>query len=598
MLAAAATLLRPVFGNRLTLHVAAVGQRHHQILRRNEVFCIQLSGIVLNLRATLIAELSADRGEFLDDDGGNALRPSQDVQQIGDLRHHFAVFLDDLVLLQPGEALQAHLQDFLRLRIRQLVQAVALHTKHRQQTFRTIRSITAGGFALGANEHVAHEARIPTAVHQLSLGNRRGRRGLDDGDELIDIGQCNSQTFKDVAALACLAQVEYRATRHHLAAVQQEALKHLAQVQQAWLAVDKRDHVHTKRVLQLRILIEVVEHDLWHLAALEFDHHAHAGLVRLVANVGNAFDALFGDQLGDALEQRALVNLIRQLVDDDRLALAAVDIFKVRLGAHHHTAAARAIALANTRNAVDDACRWEVRRRDQLDQLVDRRFRIAQQVEAAIDDFIQVMRRNVRRHTHRDPGRTVDQQVGDAGRQNGRFSFGTVVVRLKIDGFLVEVGQQFVGNLRQADFGVTHRRGVVAIDGAEVALAVDQHVAQREVLRHPHDGVVYSSVAVGVILTDHIPDNTGRLLIGAIPVVVQLVHRVKRTAMHRLETIPHIWKRAAHDYAHGVSEIRAAHFFFERYRECLFGELIHWANGGRSCTEHSDAHYRTLRLRE
>ncbi len=133
---------------------------------------------------------------------------------------------------------------------------------------------------------------------------------------------------------------------------------------------------------------------------------------------------------------------------------------------------------------------------------------------------------------------------------------------------------------------------------AHELLAINQHVAQGEVLRHPHDGVVYSSVAVGVILTDHIPDDTCRLLIGTIPVVVQLVHRVQRTTMHRLEAIPYIWKGAAHDHAHGVSEVRTAHFLFERYRECLFGELIHWANDGRPDSEHGGEHYKALRLRE
>ena len=34
--------------------------------------------------------------------------------------------------------------------------------------------------------------------------------------------------------------------------------------------------------------------------------------------------------------------------------------------------------------------------------------------------------------------------------------------------------------LAMRHFGVTHRRGVVAVDRAEVALAVDQHVAQRK----------------------------------------------------------------------------------------------------------------------
>ena len=47
-----------------------------------------------------------------------------------------------------------------------------------------------------------------------------------------------------------------------------------------------------KRVLQLRLLVQVVQHDLGHLAALELDHDAHAGLVGLVADVGDAFELL------------------------------------------------------------------------------------------------------------------------------------------------------------------------------------------------------------------------------------------------------------------------------------------------------------------
>ncbi len=57
----------------------------------------------------------------------------QDVEQVGDLAHHFAVLADDLVLLEPGQALQAHLQDFLRLRVGQPVQAVGLHAERRLQ---------------------------------------------------------------------------------------------------------------------------------------------------------------------------------------------------------------------------------------------------------------------------------------------------------------------------------------------------------------------------------------------------------------------------------------------------------------------------------
>ena len=62
-------------------------------------------------------------------------------------------------------------------------------------------------------------------------------------------------------------------------------------------------------------------------------------------------------------------------------------------------------------------------------------------------DFAQVVRRDVGRHADRDAGRAVDQQVRDLGRQDRRLLFLAVVVRLEVDGFLVDVGQQLAGDL-------------------------------------------------------------------------------------------------------------------------------------------------------
>ena len=57
-----------------------------------------------------------------------------------------------------------------------------------------------------------------------------------------------------MAALARLAQFEHGAPRDHFAAVAQERVEHLLQIQQARLAVDQRHHVHAEGVLQLRLL--------------------------------------------------------------------------------------------------------------------------------------------------------------------------------------------------------------------------------------------------------------------------------------------------------------------------------------------------------
>ncbi|MNS71306.1 hypothetical protein D3C72_1046720 [compost metagenome] len=383
-----------------------------------------------------------------------------------------------------------------------------------------------------------------------------------------------------MATVARLAQLEHCAAGDHFTAVLQKDADQVAQVAQAGLAVDQRHHVHAERVLQLRLLVQVVEHYLGHFAALEFNHQAHARLVRLVLDVADAFDLLLVHQLGHALLQRLLVDLVGELVDDDRLALATVDVLEVALGAHHDLAAAGAVAVLHAVDAVDDAGGGEVGRRHDFHQLVDARLRIAQQIQAGIHHFIQVVRRDIGGHADGDTAGAIDQQIRQLAGQNFRFFFGAVVIVLKVDSFLVDIGQHFVRNFGQPDFRITHCGGVVAVDRPEVALAVDQHVAHREVLGQPDDGVVNRLVAVRVVLTDHVADDTGRLLVRPVPVVVELVHRVQHAPVHRLEAVAGVGKRPADDHAHGVIEVAAAHFLFETDGQGFFGEGGHEQEAG------------------
>ena len=95
------------------------------------------------------------------------------------------------------------------------------------------------------------------------------------------------------------------------------------QAQHARPAGDDRQQRDAVAHLQLRVLVEVVQHDVGQLAALELDDDPHALAARLVAQVGDAFDLLVADELGDLLDQVLLVDLIRDLGDDDRDAIAA-----------------------------------------------------------------------------------------------------------------------------------------------------------------------------------------------------------------------------------------------------------------------------------
>ena len=231
----------------------------------------------------------------------------------------------------------------------------------------------------------------------------RGLGGFDDADDFIHIGQRHRQAFEDMAAIARLLEFEHRAPGDDLAPVAQEGIQHVLQVEQARLAVDQRHHVHAEGILHLRLLVQIVQDHIRVFAAFQFDIDPHPGLVGFIAQVGDAVDLLVAHQFTDLDQQIGLVHLIRQFIDDDRLLAAdLVHVLDMARSAHHHPAAAGAITILHPGGAVDDAGRWEIRRRHDLDQFVDRGFWILEQGRQRIADFREVVRRDIGRHAHRN----------------------------------------------------------------------------------------------------------------------------------------------------------------------------------------------------
>ena len=111
-----------------------------------------------------------------------------------------------------------------------------------------------------------------------------------------------------------------RAAGDHVAAVGDEVRERLLERQDLRPPLDDREHVDAERLLQRRHLPEVVQDHLRDGVLLELDDDAHALAVGLVADVGDALDLLVADQLGDLLDQPRLVDLVRDLGGDDRLA--------------------------------------------------------------------------------------------------------------------------------------------------------------------------------------------------------------------------------------------------------------------------------------
>ena len=551
-LASAAAALLLIFGQSLALDIALAGKGDNSRFARHEVERIEVRiARKIDFTAASVAILGLELKQFLVHDPAHALGLGEDVEQIGHLGMRIAVVAVDLVLFESGEFLQRHLKDLLSLDVRQVIQAVGAQAAGRIDLGRTVLR------RVSSCKQSLDKSGLPAPCHQLQLGNLRSGCSLDHCDELIDVRERDRLSFENVAAHALLAEPEDRAAVHHFPAVAQERLDHLAQVHELGLAVLDHHHVDAEGALHLGELEQIVEDHLAKCSRLEFDHDAHV-LARLVADVVDSLKLLVAHQRIDVLNEHLLVDLVGNIVNDDRLP-AAGELLKMRMGADDHPAAAGAIALVHALHAVDDAAGRKIGSGHPLDQLVDACLGMRKQMPARLDHFGKVVRRNAGGHAYGNACRTVQQQIGQPGRQHHGLLFGIVKVGLEVDRLFVKPLEHHVGNLRQTALRVTHCRRAVSVDGAEIALPEHQRIAHGEVLRQSHERLVYGLVAVRVVLADHVTHDAGALLGGIVERVVQLVHRKQDSAVNRLEAVPHIGQRTIHNHAHGVIAERIAH---------------------------------------
>ena len=170
-------------------------------------------------------------------------------------------------------------------------------------------------------------------------------------------------------------------------------------------------------------------------------------------------------------------------------------------------------------------------------------------------DFAGIMRRNGGRHAHRDAAGAIRQQVREGARQHHRLALLAIVGGAEIHRVLVDAAQQQLGDLGEARFGVAHRRRVIAVDIAEIALALDQRIARGEILGEPHQRLIDRGIAMRVELTHHVADHAGAFLEARARVQLQLVHGVDEPAMHRLQPVARIRERARHDGGERIGQV-------------------------------------------
>ncbi len=166
-----------------------------------------------------------------------------------------------------------------------------------------------------------------------------------------------------------------------------------------------------------------------------------------------------------------------------------------------------------------------------------------------------VVRRDRGRHAHRNALRAVGQQIGDGRRQHHRLFLAAVVGRAEIDGVLVDAVDQKPRHFGQPRLGVAHGGGIIAVDIAEIALAVDQRIARGKILRQPHQRVIDRLVAVRMEIAHHVADDFCRLLERGAGIKPQPPHAVEDAAMHGFEPVARVGQRAVHDGGQRVGEI-------------------------------------------
>ena len=166
--------------------------------------------------------------------------------------------------------------------------------------------------------------------------------------------------------------------------------------------IHQRQRDHTEGGLQGGVLVEIVEYRQRPRVFLELDHDSHAVAIRLVVEVGDAFQFSLADQLIDARDQRRLVHHVGNLGDDDPLP-AILRLFEGMAGADDQPTVTGPIGGGDALATDDDAAGWKVRSPDQLHEVLGGGLGVVDQPEGRIAHLAQVMRWDVRRHADRDP---------------------------------------------------------------------------------------------------------------------------------------------------------------------------------------------------
>ena len=450
-----------------------------------------------DLRAPRIVDAFLDREQLLFDERDELLIRGKDALERLDLVEHSRILLLDEPQLKIREPLKPQVKDGLRLDLRER-----------------------------------------EALHERVLCLLRGLCRADDRDDLVKIVHRDLLPRKNMLPPLRSFKLVSGPSRHDLALVTDIVRNDLLQSHLLRSAARDGDHIHAERALKIRVFEQILQ-QLFRICILfDLDDRARSHAVALVPDVRDTGKQrlLFLADLKHMLECRRLVHLIGKLRDDDE-RFPVLLLFKVRFCAHGELAAPRFICLFDLVRRKQIRTRRKIRSGQNPHQLLECNVRVFHLRDDGINRFAGVVRRDIRCKTDRNARRAVHEQIRESPRQQLRLLQCVVKVQRKVDRGLIDVAQEIQRCVRHAGFRVTHRGRGIAVHGAEVAVAVHELHAHIEGLRHTHHGVVHGGIAVRMIFSEAVADDTRALSVRLIGRKPQLQHRKQDASLHGLQTV-------------------------------------------------------------
>src|SRR6266849_4338856 len=549
------------------LDVAGMADGDQHLSVGDEVFELDFVDLVDNLRAAVVAVSFLYFLQLASDDLLQLFVAGKYFFQFGDVLANGFQFLENFVDRELREAMELQLEDGVDLDGSQARSSAASGRFAFQGAELVLAAVELHAFEFfGLAVFGDGDVLLGEIFEQVFLGFGAAGRSADDADDVVKMVERDLVADQNMFALAGFAQLVDGAAANNFDAVIDEQLDERDETKLAGLSGNDGQQDHAKRFLHLRVLEKIVEDELRFFAALDFDDDAHAFARGFVAHVGDAFDFFRLHQVGDALDEPRFVDLVWNLGDDNVFAVFA-DFFDRRFGAHHETAASGFVSGFDAFAPSDVRAGREIRPGNQLHDFLERSVGPFNQQNGGIHDFAKIVRRNVRRHANGNAASAIYEEIGDARRKNEGLFTCLIKIGNEVDGFFFKIGKNVFADFRQARFGVPHGRRRIAVDRAEISLAVDQRIAHVEILREAHERRIDDRFTMRVVVAGSVAADFRAFAVAAVGGQAEIVHGYQDSPLHGLEAVAHVGERARDDHAHCVVQIRLAHLRFDIYRK-------------------------------